>query len=691
MKLREVSIKNYRCLVDVTVPIEDTTILVGENNSGKTAFLDAIRAVLPQRVTGKTLSFDEYDYHMCKKSDSPQTSEGIQIELIFREDKSGEWPQELIQALNEIIQTDPIKDINSIILRLWSKYDSTMKQMTTKFDFLNINRDPLQGKAAASNIFNKFITYIRLFYLSAQRNVSEEFSPRSQYWGRILKDLKIDEAKQASLAEELGKLNEALLKEDPRLEKVISALTDAQKVLSLETGQLTSIHALPLNPWDLMAKSEVVVRGRGGEIDFPLIRHGQGTQSLAVLFLFQAYIDVLLKPLFEAETEAILALEELETHLHPQAIRALAASLGKIKTQKIISSHSPFFLQEIPFTQIRMFKRVGPSTEVVYIPRHHSVSVLPNNEKLKRWCVGKDKFKYEESTGRLSAFDTIEETEWRKMVAFFPGEPAVHKELKTLCIKTQALLTAQEIIDAENYTKRIRGEILFARAWLLCEGQSELLIIKFFAELIGKPLDCCGISVIDFQNNGAPEVFVKLAMNFKIPWILLCDSDSAGLKYIAQVGKIGFSGLELDKVARSLPTSNFDLEEYLFANGFANDYVSILLEDSRPENDKIKKWEVLSESIKDEAKENAKRQLDYDSTTEKFKISVNVCGKGSTFEEKDKRYNELFAEMIVNGVKRDKIRNADKLITKLRAEGVNGDRVPKFFADAINDLIAKVV
>jgi predicted ATPase len=39
-------------------------------------------------------------------------------------------------------------------------------------------------------------------------------------------------------------------------------------------------------------------------------------------------IDVLLKPTFQPETEAILALEEPEAHLHPQATRALAANLG---------------------------------------------------------------------------------------------------------------------------------------------------------------------------------------------------------------------------------------------------------------------------------------------------------------------------------------------------------------------------
>jgi putative ATP-dependent endonuclease of OLD family len=52
MRLRRLTIKNFRNLVDVAIPIADTTILVGENNVGKTAFLDALKAALPAPDSG---------------------------------------------------------------------------------------------------------------------------------------------------------------------------------------------------------------------------------------------------------------------------------------------------------------------------------------------------------------------------------------------------------------------------------------------------------------------------------------------------------------------------------------------------------------------------------------------------------------------------------------------------------------
>ena len=159
MKLREVKIKNFRNLVDVSIPIADTTVLVGENNSGKTALLDALKIALPRSVAGRGSPFDEYDYHMSKISDSPHTSHGIIIELWFREDSADEWPDTLIQSLTDIIQTDPAKDLDSIGLRLSSIYDTIAKEIVTKWEFLTFDGQPLGGKGANPANFSRFLSY----------------------------------------------------------------------------------------------------------------------------------------------------------------------------------------------------------------------------------------------------------------------------------------------------------------------------------------------------------------------------------------------------------------------------------------------------------------------------------------------------------------------------------------------------
>jgi putative ATP-dependent endonuclease of OLD family len=637
MKLREVIIKNFRCLVDVKIPIIDTMILVGENNSGKTALLDALRIILSRSLTSRRSPFDEYDYYMSKAEDSPQTSEGIIIELWFREDEPDEWPDSLLQSLNNIIQTDPIKNLNSIGLRLSGKYDETAGEIMTKSEFLNLDGQPLSGSGAAPDNLRRFLNYIQLFYLSALRDSDNEFSSRSQFWRRILRDLKISEEQRKALHEELTKLNNVLLQADSRLEKVRASLDKVQRIMGLGDGQNTSIQALPLKPWDLMSKSEVVIKTRGSVVDFPLARHGQGMQSLAVLFLFQAYIDVLLKPTFYPETEAILALEEPEAHLHPQATRALAANLEEVKSQKIISTHSPYFIQEIPFTQIRMCRRDGSVSRVLYIKRFFTAKV-PNTPDLLSFCAhNATKFDYHEGTSILTVNGKIEEKEYRRLLTCYPGQNEVHAELKRLRAESQLYLSDSDLADLDTFAKRIRGEVLFARAWLLCEGPSDYLLLRYFAESLGRPLDQVGITVIDFQNNGSPGKFVGLARTFEIPWIMICDNDDGGRNFVREVENRGLTAEEMQELVRLLPDK--DIETFLVKNGFIQEYAQIL--------------------------------------TEK---NVNLT----------KKQDEAgFEDEIVSKIQEDKTGNAIALIEKLRAAGIDESKVPQLLKTVIEDIIVK--
>ena len=75
---------------------------------------------------------------------------------------------------------------------------------------------------------------------------------------------------------------------------------------------------------------------------FPLEYHGMGTRSWASLLTFKAYITWFAESYQTEGTSPyypILALEEPEAHLHPNAQRHLYSQLLEINGQKIISSH----------------------------------------------------------------------------------------------------------------------------------------------------------------------------------------------------------------------------------------------------------------------------------------------------------------------------------------------------------------
>ncbi|MBI5251776.1 MAG: AAA family ATPase [Desulfomonile tiedjei] len=642
MKLREVIVKNFRCLKAVRIPITDSTVFLGENNSGKTALLDALRVALTRNPRGRDNPFGEYDYHMVGADDSPKSSQGISIELWFREDSADEWPQSLIQALEPVTQVDPITGTNSIGFRVSSRHDAAAGEFVHEWAFLAANGEPLPAGLSKPANFAEFRSFVRFFYLSSLRDAQNEFSSRSQFWGSLLRGIEIREEDRLRLQEELRKLNADLLGSVPVLEHVRDNLEGAQGIFETAARQSTTIQALPMRTWDLMSKAGVFIKTRGGDLDLPLTLHGQGAQSLAVIFLFQAFIGVSLKSSFRPETEAILAMEEPEAHLHPQATRALAETLRNLGSQVLVSSHSPYFVQEVPFKDIRIFRREGAESKVLYIRQEFTVEVPPC-PALDQFCANNPlKFSYATGKNLLTACGTVEESDYRRLLAMYASRrDEIHPLLKRFRDDSYSYLSDDELDELDTYAKRIRGEVLFARAWILCEGQSEYVLIKCFAGLMGLPLDRAGVTVIDFQNNGSPGAFVGLARAFQIPWIMVCDNDQKGAEFVEQVRKRGLTESEIEGLVFKLPGEGVKLEEFLLRNGLASELRKVL--------------------------------------AEKGVKLVKKQGEQGCEEE------------MMDHLRRDKTGCALALVNELRDSGADESRVPQLFRSLIRDITQRAL
>ncbi len=90
---------------------------------------------------------------------------------------------------------------------------------------------------------------------------------------------------------------------------------------------------------------------------FPMEYHGMGTRSWSSLLTLKSFINLLGKNAEKEQTPffPILAIEEPEAHLHPNAQKKLYSQIEGIKGQKIISTHSPFIAASAELSQIRNF------------------------------------------------------------------------------------------------------------------------------------------------------------------------------------------------------------------------------------------------------------------------------------------------------------------------------------------------
>ena len=62
MRANRVRIREFRSLRDLDLDLSPMTVVIGENNAGKTSLLDAIRLTLSHRWGVRGTGFQEYDF-----------------------------------------------------------------------------------------------------------------------------------------------------------------------------------------------------------------------------------------------------------------------------------------------------------------------------------------------------------------------------------------------------------------------------------------------------------------------------------------------------------------------------------------------------------------------------------------------------------------------------------------------------
>ncbi len=364
MKLKKITIKNFRGIKEIDLPLGDVTYLIGENNCGKTTILDAIKLSLSRSVTRKG-SFTEYDYHLPDKATQPSTADPIEIKFYYLEDINDRWEPSISQKLEKVIQVDS-NGFNSVIFRVTSKYDASIGDFSTQWDFLDLNESPLTGQGRDQRFLFNLLQLSPVFYLFALRDAAQEFRPKSQFWGPFVRSVNMSQETQEQLENDLSELNQRILESQTSFVGVKGHLERIGQLIPLANKDSVKIEALPVRVFELLSKTQVHLTSNSG-IKLPLNRHGEGSQSLAVLFLFDAFLHEQGSKEFTEETSPILALEEPESHLHPSAARSLGSFLEEMKGQKIISTHSGDILSNIDLFSIRRLSRKNQSIVVNYL------------------------------------------------------------------------------------------------------------------------------------------------------------------------------------------------------------------------------------------------------------------------------------------------------------------------------------
>lgn len=502
MKLRHLKIENFRGITSLELELGDTTVLIGENNTGKTAVLDALRFALRDIRSRRGCAFDAYDFHLPDSAAEPATSQPISITLTFREDAPDEWDENQVARLNraKIAQVDANGCV-TVILKVGAHFDPVAQDFSHHWEFQNLAGVALTVPDTALSTLQNEVSY---YYLAALRDAAKHFDAKGAFWRPFLKESQLTPEKRVEIETKLSEVNQLIISSHGSFGQVVDRLKEVQQVVSMAGGDdLVSVDAVPGRLFDMLAKAQVNLNTCTGA-KVPVGRHGEGTQSLAVLTLFNAFLQAW------NNGAPIVALEEPESHLHPSAVRALWQLIERIPGQKIISTHSGDLLSEVPPDAVtRLYKKDG----VAVASRLKDVNLSPGDSR---------KFNF--------------------------------------------------------HIRRARGELLFARCWILGEGETEASILPEAAKIMQKDLERSGVRFVTYQTGISLESCLKVANGMGIQWVVLADNDSQGAND-HQVARNYLNGRQEATALFVMPEAN--IEQHLCVNGFSDMYYGLLTDQPR--------------------------------------------------------------------------------------------------------------
>lgn len=513
MLLTSLKIEHYRGIKSLDLALGPTTVLVGENNCGKTTVLHALRACLyTLRSAGRASPFEEFDLHFDSREADPTTAPPIVITLTFEEGTAGEWSDEVEQRLGGdggVIALMPPDDRSRVQLRVNAQYSAVTQEIETTFEFLDAAGQPLPAKNRGR--LNNLQQLRPLFYLSALRDAGKEFSRTSQFWSPFVKNSQIDAATKVAIEAQLEDINAQIIEAHGTFKGVREHLAKVQELVALGGQDVVSVDAVPARVFDMLNRTQVSIASATGA-RLPIGRHGEGTQSLTVLMLFDAFLkSELARKQGVKESKPIVALEEPEAHLHPNAVRALWKTIVDIDGQKLVATHSGDLLSEVDIHSIRRLYRKDGQVHVGAVSR--------------------------------------------------------------------GLLDERQSQKFDYFVRRTRGELFFARVWILVEGETDVIILSGAARVLGIELEQAAVRIVDYAQSDL-SIFIATADALGIQWHVFSDGDPAGLKNIKKARDALVGRSEASHI--SLLPNNEPIEPFLCRRGFIDVYEEHASAQNRP-------------------------------------------------------------------------------------------------------------
>jgi predicted ATP-dependent endonuclease of OLD family len=368
LRIRRLKVDGFRSLVDFEITFdENLTIIVGENDSGKTSLIDCLRII----TQGHSVTLDDLTYGKDEISIEIEIDDSIFRRIYERSNNSikevsfEELPTDAFltriqESLNRNQLNEQDRDYISGIARRFgltvranSNLETLKRGITEKIEnctgdlviqnakFPRFNNIQLDGR----QFENISVFFKEVFLKEKQSSIWQE---------RIDENSTIEDFVKSRISEYSTEISQ-------QLEGL--GILDKMRIFLRD---LTDVKIeLVCQPRNLNIDAKVIFLENGNEINID--NKGDGTKRRITMALLEFKKE---KSQVPGDDRTVYLLDEPDTHLHVKAqidlvntIEAFALSGNQV----ILTTHSPFIMNSVKPSQVRLLNRHRSNTSVAFL------------------------------------------------------------------------------------------------------------------------------------------------------------------------------------------------------------------------------------------------------------------------------------------------------------------------------------
>lgn len=361
IQLKQLRVHGFRGLDNIEIDFEPTTVLVGTNNAGKTTLLKSLQVAL-----SNTLQITDDDFHF---SDAIIRNKIIVDILFISIDDAGHQIAEFGDKWATVFTTDRIgiaSDGNQFLAFRTVIEENLIRKTYKKKQFVidewgdfNDETDGYWYTKEYDNELSFYFDEIPFFYLDANRDILDDLKNKTSFLGKILSSITYNPADRELIENLIKDLNKETIERSEILTNLHTILEE------LDTAMDNPQNTVDITPFTKKIRD----LNKGVKINysqFSMEYHGMGTRSWSSLLILKAFILQNKKLADDSQVAyyPIIAIEEPESHLHPNAQKKLYSQINNIVGQKIIATHSSYIAGSAKLKEVRSINRIASNISI---------------------------------------------------------------------------------------------------------------------------------------------------------------------------------------------------------------------------------------------------------------------------------------------------------------------------------------